>query len=478
MSFRGRLIVFSAAAVAVAIVLASVIAFLVVRGQLRGQVDRSLRELGTGAMAFAVPAPALLREEAEGPASTPPPDRVRRVEPGEVPATGVVELPARPLGGATGFPQLVRADGTIIDEVGVPRSRLPVTAGTRAVAGGTREAFFEDMEVDGTRVRVYTRRAERGLALQVARPLDEVDRSLRTLGLVLAGLSLGGIGLAAGLGLLVARATLKPVADLTHAAEHVTRTRDLSRRIEAGGRDELSRLAASFNTMLEALESSLRAQRQLVADASHELRTPLTSLRTNIEVLEHAEDMAPQERHQLLGDVTAQLEELSLLVGDLVELAREDEPQPAAEPLRLDELVASAVGRARRHAPDRRFETRLEPAVVEGVPARIDRAVSNLLDNAAKWSPPGEPIDVRVSAQGEVVVRDRGPGIDPSDLPHVFDRFYRAPSARGTPGSGLGLAIVRRVADSHGGSVTAETVSGDGGGARLRLRLPELSGNS
>ena len=469
MSFRRRLIVFSAAAVAVAIVLASVIAFLVVRGQLRGQVDDSLRELGSGAITFAVPRPE--GKMVEGPAAKPPHDRVTRIRPVEPPAGGVVELPPTPLGGATGFPQLVRADGTIVDAVGGPEPRLPVTARTRAVAAGVANGAFEDVDVNGTHLRVYTRRSSPDLALQVARPLDEVDRSLRNLALVLAGVSLGGVGLAAGLGLLLARATLRPVAELTDAAEHVTRTRDLSRRIEAGGRDELSRLAASFNTMLEALESSLRAQRQLVADASHELRTPLTSLRTNIEVLEHAEKLDPQERRRLIGDVTAQLQELSVLVGDVVELAREDEPQLATEPLRLDELVAAAVERARRHAPGRRFETELEQAVVEGDPGRIDRAVSNLLDNAVKWSPPGEPIDVRVTAEGEVVVRDRGPGIDTADLPHVFDRFYRASCARGTPGSGLGLAIVRRVAESHGGSVTAETASGDGGGALLRLQL-------
>jgi two-component system, OmpR family, sensor histidine kinase MprB len=304
--------------------------------------------------------------------------------------------------------------------------------------------------------------------VQAVRPLDDVDRTLRRLLFALVLVSLGGVALAVWLGLLVARAALTPVKQLTDAAEHVARTRDLSRRIRADRTDELSRLGASFNTMLEALSSSQQAQRQLVADASHELRTPLTSLRTNIEVLS-SDALPPEDRERLLADVVAQLGELTLLVSDLVDLARGDEPAAVPEDVRLDLLVADAVERARRHAPDKTFFTDLEPSLVEGVPGRLDRAVANLIDNAAKWSPPGGQIEVSVSG-GEVSVRDHGPGIADSDLPHVFDRFYRAPAARGLPGSGLGLAIVRQVAQSHGGTVTAERANG--GGARMRLTLP------
>jgi two-component system sensor histidine kinase MprB len=258
------------------------------------------------------------------------------------------------------------------------------------------------------------------------------------------------------------------VAALTDAAEHVARTRDLSRRIEREGDDELSRLAGAFNTMLEALAESQRAQRRLVADASHELRTPLTSLRTNLEVL--GRGGLPEADHvKLRADVIAQLEELTLLVSDLVDLAREEEPVAEREALRLDELVAAAVERARRHAPQVRFTTELEPAVVDGVRSRLDRAVANLLDNAAKYS---DEVEVTLR-DGELVVRDHGPGIADEDLPFVFDRFYRAPSARGRPGSGLGLAIVRQAAEAHGGSVHAATAPD--GGAVLKLALSATS---
>jgi two-component system sensor histidine kinase MprB len=243
----------------------------------------------------------------------------------------------------------------------------------------------------------------------------------------------------------------------------VTETRDLSRRIRVGSRDELGRLATAFNAMLEALDASLRQQRQLVADASHELRTPLSSLRTNIEVLIGGKKLPEDERQKLLADVTGQVEELSTLVAALVELDP-DEPLEL-EDVRLDELVAAAVDRARLHAPGVEFRERLSESVISASPFQVDRAVANLLDNAAKWS---DTVDVGVDDH-TVTVRDHGPGIAPEDLPHVFDRFYRAAAARKLPGSGLGLAIVKQVADSHGGAVTAENAPD--GGALFRLRL-------
>jgi two-component system sensor histidine kinase MprB len=443
-SFRQRLALLSAAAVAVAVMLASAITFVIVRNELRGEVDRSLTETVDR---IAVPAELLL--------------------PGTVPGQNVLVLPQGQLGSRDAYAQVVRPNGSVVRPRG-SHIRLPIDKRVLEVAAGEREAFFTDATIGGVHARVYTAAVPTGDAVQAVRPLEEVDRTLRDLTFALALVGLGGVGLAVWLGLLVARAALTPVKQLTDAAEHVARTRDLSRRIRADRSDELSRLGASFNTMLEALASSQDAQRQLVADASHELRTPLTSLRTNIEVLS-SDALPPEDRKRLLRDIVTQLEEFTELVTDLVDLARGDEPALVAEDVRLDMLVDDAVERARRHSPDKAFFTDLSPTLVKGVPARLDRAVANLLDNAAKWSPRGGQVEVSVR-DGEVSVRDHGPGIDEEDLPHVFDRFYRAAAARGLPGSGLGLAIVRQVAESHQGTVTAE--SANGGGARLRLSLP------
>jgi two-component system sensor histidine kinase MprB len=255
-----------------------------------------------------------------------------------------------------------------------------------------------------------------------------------------------------------------PVTRVTAAARHIAETEDLGRRIEVTSADEVGELAARFNAMLDTLEGSISAQRQLVADASHELRTPVTALRTNIEVLAESE-LAPPERARLIADVQAQAEELSALVGDLIELARGDEVEPVLEDVRLDALVSEAIDRARRHAPGVEFVATLEPAVVEGVPDRLARAVNNLLDNAARH---GARVEVAAGADG-VRVRDDGPGIEPADLPHIFDRFYRGADARARPGTGLGLAIVRQVAEQHGGSVAVRNAVG--GGAEFSLHL-------
>ena len=443
-SFRQRLALLSAAAVAVAVVLASAITFVIVRSELRSGVDQSLKDTVDR---ISVPAELLL--------------------PGTVPGQTVLVLPQGELGSRDVYAQVVRPNGSVVRPRG-SRIRLPIDERVLEVAVGDREPFYTDATIGGVHARVYTAHVPTGDAVQAVRPLEEVDRTMRNLTFALVLVGLGGVALAVWLGLLVARAALTPVKQLTDAAEHVARTRDLSRRIRADRTDELSRLGASFNTMLEALASSQASQRQLVADASHELRTPLTSLRTNIEVLSSTA-LPAEDRERLLRDVVAQLGELTVLVTDLVDLARGDEPALVTEDVRLDMLVKDAVERTRRHSPDKAFFTDLTPSLVKGVPARLDRAVTNLLDNAAKWSPPGGQIEVRVR-DGEVSVRDHGPGIDEADLPYVFDRFYRAAAARGLPGSGLGLAIVRQVAQWHGGTVSAE--GAQGGGARLRLQLP------
>lgn len=442
MSFRARLAIAAAAAVALAVVLASVTVYVVVRSELRGTLDSALRERA-----------AQVQNEP-----------LRGFQSGDQ----VFLEPGPQLGGAPGYFQVVSADG---ETIRLPNEtvELPVDDEVRAVASRERGGYLSDADVAGVHMRVITvPYFQEGFAIQIARPLTEVDHSLSRIRTYLLLIAAIGIALAAALGLAVARTALAPVRRLTGATEKVTETRDLSERIDATGTDELSRLAGSFNTMLAALEESTRAQQQLVGDASHELRTPLTSLRTNVEVLAGGRELPEEERQRLLHDILEQLNEMTTLVAELSELARGELEPGEAEDVRLDLLAADAIERTRRNRPDVHVVAELEESVVHGVPASIERAVANLLDNAAKWSPPGGEVEVAVQ-DGQVVVRDHGPGIDAADLPYIFDRFYRASSARGLPGSGLGLAIVRQVAESHGGQVTAEPA--EGGGTRMVMTL-------
>jgi two-component system sensor histidine kinase MprB len=447
MSFRTRLALVAAAAVALAVVAASFIVYFVVRDQLRATVDDSLQSTAA---------------------------QIRASPPHDFEHFGT---PAGELGGATVYPQVVDANGRVYRTSPSAKVRLPVSNDVIAVARGEHGAFYNDVEVGGThfrvltfpyRFRVPTFPDEITGAVQAARSLTEVDRSLARIENILILIAGGGIAIAAALGLAVSRAALAPVRRLTRATEKVTETGDLSERIDVGGRDELSRLAGSFNTMLGALQESSRAQRQLVADASHELRTPLTSLRTNIEVLASERTLPAGERERLLTDVVEQLTEMTTLIAELIDLARGEQQMEEPEEVRLDLVASEAVERARRNRPAVMFSTDFQESTVQGVHSTIERAVANLLDNAAKWSPPGAEVEVAVR-DGAVTVRDHGPGIDEEDLPHVFDRFYRSRSARGRPGSGLGLAIVRQVAVAHGGEVVAERA--DGGGTRMTLRL-------
>jgi two-component system, OmpR family, sensor histidine kinase MprB len=444
MSFRARLTLVAAAAVALAVVLSFVVVYAVVRDQLRDEVDAALEH--------------------------------RAVQIQELPfRRGIPVTPDDPiLGGAGGYFQFVRCDGAVLRPRGFEIA-IPVDERVRSVACGEANEFFTDATVVDTHVRVLAFPSEPGLALQILRPLDEVDNTLDRLRTFLILIALAGIGVAVAFGLLVSRAAVAPVARLTRATERVTETGDLSERIDARGQDELSRLAGSFNAMLGALEESTNAQRQLVADASHELRTPLTSLRTNFEVLMSDRELDPEERRRLLDDVVEQIGEMTTLIAELIELARGDQLPSEPEDVRLDLVAQDAVERTRRDRPGVTFNTDLRESLVRGVPASLERAIGNVLDNAAKWSPPGGEVDVRVE-DGTVTVRDRGPGIDEADMPYVFDRFYRSPSARGLPGSGLGLAIVRQVAEAHGGAVLAERA--EGGGTRITIRLNGRAPNS
>ena len=328
----------------------------------------------------------------------------------------------------------------------------------------------QTIEVGGKRMRLVTSHVGPGEALQIARPLADDDATLRRLRYGFAIVAVCALVLSLMIGSWVAEKALSPVRRLTRAAEDVARTRDLSVRLDTKGDDELARLGAAFNEMLEALDRSLTAQRRLVADASHEFRTPLTSIRANAELLERGR-VRETEQNAVARAVVDQVDELDGLVTDLIELALDGEAAARFEDVRLDELVSVEVERMRRLASGIQFDLTAEPTSVRGDPERLGRAVANVLGNALKWSPPGGSVDVRV-ARGAVVVRDHGPGIDEADLPLVFERFYRAPTARGTPGSGLGLAIVRHVVEAHGG--TAEAGNAPGGGAVLTLRLPTI----
>ncbi len=448
MSFRARLTLVAAAAVTLAVLAASAVVWFVVKDTLYTQVDNRLRSRA--------------EEVTRGPQGIhldQTPDGRR-----------YIDVP-RSILGSGGYIQIVSSDGSALRTF-EETEPLPVSARARETARRGQGTFFSDSKVGGTDVRVFTTPGRdlsgQNYAIQVAQSLNDVHHTLGRVTLFLILIAAGGIGMAAALGLLVSRAALAPVRRLTHATEKVADTRDLSERIDADGRDELSRLAASFNSMLGALEESTRAQRQLVADASHELRTPLTSLRTNIEVLASERKLPPGERERLLTDVVEQLGEMTTLISELIELARSEQTPEEHEDVRLDLVAADAVERTRRNRPGVNFKTDLDESLIHGVPRTVERAVANLLDNAAKWSPPGGDVEV-VVRDGELTVRDHGPGIDEEDLPYVFDRFYRASSARGLPGSGLGLAIVRQVAEAHGGQVVAERA--EGGGTVMRLRL-------
>ncbi|HLY94253.1 MAG TPA: HAMP domain-containing sensor histidine kinase [Gaiellaceae bacterium] len=427
MSLRLRLTIVAAAVVAVVLAAASVTVYLVMRHELFKQVDSELAQHAQ--------------------------DR------------GTVFRGISPYSGD--FVTLVGANGTV-----AAGNVLPVDATVRAVAAGKRGGFFRnttarDIQGDNVRLRQIVAPIPGG-AVMVSRNIDYLHHDLERLRLILLFVTLGGVGVAALAGALVSRATLAPVRRLTAAAERVARTRDPSERVPETGRGELTRLGSSFNTMLAALEDALETQRQFVADASHELRTPLTSMQTNIEVLKQQERLAPDARGRLFDDLQREAHEMRDLIGGLLELARGDDPSLERQAVQLDELVSSVVERARARYPHITFDTQLEATTIDGIPDRIERAVWNLLENAGKWSDGGGTVEVTLS-RGEVSVRDHGPGIEPDERERIFDRFYRATSARSQPGSGLGLAIVREVAEAHGGSVSAEEAPG--GGALLRLHL-------
>ncbi len=460
MTLRRRLTLLAAGSVALAICLASVVVYVAVRSELRGQTDDGLRAQATvanerSAQIAAAPQPDSIPEELLVPPDGPSPAGaagqifLQRIDPNGDPAS--------PIGP---------------EELSAP---IPIAGDETSIAAAGQGEQLTDAEINGEHFRVITVGIGAGGALQIARSLEGTDDVLSNLRIVLFLVIGGGIALAALLARRVADRIIAPITGLTEAAEHISETEDLSRRIDAGGADEVGRLAARFNAMLNTLEGSraelaesVQSQRQLVADASHELRTPVASLRTDIEVLRANPELGEDERRRMLKSVDARIAELGALITDVIELARGDEIEGAVADVRLDLLAAEAVERMRGLAPGREFELSLSESVVVARPDRLARAVSNLIDNAVKFSPADQPIEVSVKA-GELVVRDHGPGIPEAELAQVFDRFHRGAGVRDVPGSGLGLAIVKQVADAHGGSVDA--ANAPGGGAVFSLRL-------
>ncbi|RAY14952.1 two-component sensor histidine kinase [Actinomadura craniellae] len=385
------------------------------------------------------------------------------------------QQPLRPLRYTT---QSVTADGRGCWLAG-PHALTVTGRDVRVARGLDRQALHDGTATDGTPMRVLTRtlhpppgRAAEPVTISIAVPLDQLHRSLDSLALLLAALAGLCVTGAAVIGLLLGRAALRPIDRLTRVVEHIARTEDLRIRIPDSGDDEIARLSRSFNTMTVALAAARDRQQQLIIDAGHELRTPLTSLRGNIDLLLRADQegrsLPAHTRATLLGDLKAQMLELTSLVDDLLELAPPGDPPPG-DTVALHEVTRTALARARLRGPGLRFEQQLRPWYVHGDTAALERAVLNLLDNAIKFSPPGGTVTTRLS-DGELTITDQGPGIADEDLPHVFDRFWRSPSARSLPGSGLGLSIVARAAHDTGGTI--RLARPPDGGTTAHLSIP------
>ena len=463
MLLRRKISIIAAASVAIAVAIAILASYFIVRGKLIGQVDA---ELTTQAQNIIDQVPGSLSS------NTPL---------GGNSANNGGNAPYAEFVGTGRHDRLVRAGNMY----------LPTDPAIIAVARGTTQSLLTTLTAaDGTRLRIYAFHAtwtppvpnsptSYPIAVELARPLNQVDTVLSSLRLILALMFLAVVALAAGLARMATRRVMRPLGEMTATAQLIGETDDLSQRLVVHEADEVGQLAARFNEMLERLEisraqldASVTSQRQLVADASHELRTPVTSLRTNIEVLLSGMELDEEDRTRLLTDVVEQSEELSNLVSDLIEVARGDTPPTNVEDLRLDRLAEDALDRARRNTPGVEFTEHLSPVTVRGNSDRLIRAINNLLDNAALHAGHGGPVEVTVDDQG-VTVRDHGDGIAETDLPHVFDRFYRGANSRARQGSGLGLAIVSQAAAQHGGSATV--ANAPDGGAVFTIHLPTSS---
>ncbi|MEV0092154.1 HAMP domain-containing sensor histidine kinase [Streptomyces sp. NPDC050738] len=457
---RSRLALLTAAAVAFAVAVVSVICWFLVQGKLYDEIDAKL----TAQAKQPVPAAQVaftLSQCTQAP-------------------TASDGLNGRP---SAYYLQLIQGNGTVClgdQSAGV----ITISSSDTDVAKKPNPAeatYRNGTDSDGNPVRVVTAPIVTNhgssvypdTALMIGLPLKDTQSTLNELALLLLGVSGIGVIGAGAAGLWIARAGLKPVDRLADAVEHVARTEDLTLQIPVEGDDEIARLSMSFNSMTSALGESRDRQAQLIADAGHELRTPLTSLRTNVELLARSEEtgraIPPADRKALMASVKAQMTELAALIGDLQELSRPD--AAIGGPLQvvaLHDIAASALERARLRGPELTFSETITPWYVRAEPAALERAIVNVLDNAVKFSPPQGTVEVTLT-DGELTVRDHGPGIPPEDLPHVFERFWRSSSARALPGSGLGLSIVARTVQQAGGEIQLHPAQGTGTEARIRI---------
>ncbi len=458
MTLRSRLALLTTTAVALAILAASLTAWLLTRSTLISEIDDRLRELVAPA--------GRLAQVAESGAPAGPSPQISSGEAGQL-----LDVPIET--------QIVGPGGTVVRRF--PADGVPVKVGAteaELLEGEETDTQFRTETIDGERYRVASALLPNGNVVQMARSLQDVDDAMARLTWLLVGVAAVGVGLAGGLGWVVARAGLRPVDRLTRSAEQVATTKDLAHRIEVDGRGEVARLAGSVNAMLEALDTARTQQRQLVEDAGHELRTPLTTLRNDLGLLVRTEEspertLPPEDRAALIRDLESEAAALSDLVNEVVDLARgEVEPEPLRE-TDLRALVERAVARTRRVNPAVTVSVRGNGGSALVRPATLERAVANLVRNALQVSPPGETVEVILRGAGgwaTLRVLDHGPGLAAEDLPRLFDRFFRGRGSRERQGSGLGLAIVAQAAAQHGGTVEAGTRPG--GGAVFTLRVP------
>jgi two-component system, OmpR family, sensor histidine kinase MprB len=446
-SIRARLTLVATAAVLAIALLVCALAWVAMRQTLVRQVDQQLQATAAGPVSLLAPAI-------------------------------IAAIPSTPLAGSAGIRIQVRLPGGRMVSAPSNVARLPFSETDKAVAAGKiAEASYTTGTAQG-QFRVLTLRGKHGETIQLARSLSDVNASLDRVGALMIILVLGAAAVAAVAGQVVALTGLGPVSRLTRAATHIASTQDLRGAIQVAGRDEVAQLGHAFNSMLTALDRSKRAQQELIEDAAHELRTPMSSMRTNIELLVRAcGRLSAADQDALVGDLDTQSSELADLIADLVILARSAGTDEPAEPVQLAEVLADALRRVGARGPQVTFRVRSEPVTIVGQAAAVERAMVNLLDNAVKFGPSGQVIDVRLASVGEasaacaeISVADRGPGIPDAERERVFHRFHRLDAARSVPGSGLGLAIVRKTALSHGGTVTVAPRLG--GGSTFTLRLP------